>query len=111
MSEQRVYKDDFLYLTTTGRKSGNPHEIEIWFVAHGDCYYLCAEQKERSHWVQNIQHHPAITVRVNGRVFPGTGRALDATADTELIRVVSGIFDQKYQWSEGLLVELCPSTT
>ncbi len=26
----------YLYLTTTGRRSGNPHEIEIWFVAHDD---------------------------------------------------------------------------
>ena len=24
----------FLYLTTTGHKSGAPHEIEIWFVPH-----------------------------------------------------------------------------
>ena len=24
--------DDFCYLTTTGRRTGNPHEIEIWFA-------------------------------------------------------------------------------
>ena len=23
--------DNYCYLTTTGRKSGSPHEIEIWF--------------------------------------------------------------------------------
>lgn len=109
MAEQREYKDEFLYLTTTGRKSGNPHEIEIWYVAHGDCYYLCAEQRERSHWVQNIQHDPVVSVRVQGQSFAGTGRALDTEADVELVRVVSGLFDQKFKWSDGLLVELCPA--
>jgi hypothetical protein len=24
-------EEDFCYLTTTGRVSGHPHEIEIWF--------------------------------------------------------------------------------
>ncbi|MEZ4667154.1 MAG: nitroreductase family deazaflavin-dependent oxidoreductase [Anaerolineae bacterium] len=109
MSEQRVYKDEFLYLTTTGWKSGNPHEIEIWYVAHNGCYYLCAEQRERSHWVRNIQHQPSVTVRVKGKVFAATGRPLDAGTDAELISAVAGLFNQQFQWSDGLLVELCPA--
>ena len=28
--------DDFCYLTTTGRVTGEPHEIEIWFAVDGD---------------------------------------------------------------------------
>jgi len=26
--------EPFLYLTTRGRRSGRPHQIEIWFAAH-----------------------------------------------------------------------------
>src|ERR1051325_2737939 len=33
---------DSCYLTTTGRTSGNPHTIEIWFALHGDRVYLLA---------------------------------------------------------------------
>ena len=25
--------DDYCYLTTTGRRSGRPHRIEIWYAA------------------------------------------------------------------------------
>jgi len=32
----------FFYLTTTGRKTGKPHKIEIWFVEHKSCYFLCS---------------------------------------------------------------------
>ena len=38
----------YLYLTTIGRKSGKPHSIEIWFVAHDGCYYMVNEDPEES---------------------------------------------------------------
>ena len=45
----------FLYLTTTGHRSGNPHEIEIWYVEHEGCYFLVSEKNESAHWVRNIR--------------------------------------------------------
>ena len=38
----------YLYLTTTGRRSGQPREIEIWFTRRGDRYCLGAEHRERA---------------------------------------------------------------
>ena len=35
-------EDDFCYLTTRGRVSGQPHEIEIWFTADDDTLYMLA---------------------------------------------------------------------
>jgi hypothetical protein len=32
----------FLYLTTIGRVSGQPHEIEIWFILDDEKFYLFA---------------------------------------------------------------------
>lgn len=57
MVELREYKDEFLYLTTIGRNSGKPHEIEIWYVKHGYCYNLIAEHREQAYWVKNIQRN------------------------------------------------------
>ena len=96
----------FLYLTTTGWKSSNAHEIEIWFVSHAGRYYLVSEHRERSHWVQNIQHNPAIKFRVNEIPYDGTGRVVDSTAEPELTAKVSALMDAKYNWSNGLIVEL-----
>jgi deazaflavin-dependent oxidoreductase (nitroreductase family) len=102
------YKPEFLYLTTTGWKTGAAHEIEIWFVAHNDCYYLVAERRERTHWVQNIQHNPAVSFYVDGQRYQGTGRPLNREAEPELAQAVAARMDAKYDWSEGLIVELCP---
>ena len=99
----------FLYLTTTGWKSGKAHEIEIWFVEHGGRYYLVSEHFEKSHWVQNIQHKPDITFRVGERTFRGKGRVVDRAKEPQLAAAVSALMDAKYDWSDGLIVELAPA--
>ena len=81
----------FLYLTTIGHRTGDPHMIEIWFVQHGRCFYLVSEMRERSHWVQNIRAHPAITFHVGSHTFNGTGRVVDTAAEPALSAAVSAL--------------------
>ena len=40
--------EDFCYLTTRGRVTGRPHEIEIWFAVDGDTVYLLSGGGDRS---------------------------------------------------------------
>ncbi len=106
-----TYKPEFLYLTTTGWKSGTAHEIEIWFAAYEGCYYLCAEHSEKTHWVQNIRHNPAVSFWVNGQTYRGQGSIVDPSAEPEKSQALIALFDQKYNWSDGLFAELCPDET
>ncbi|MCZ7539954.1 MAG: nitroreductase family deazaflavin-dependent oxidoreductase [Anaerolineae bacterium] len=99
----------YLYLTTTGWRSGSPHMIEIWFVAHDGRYYLVSEKGGQSHWVQNIRHIPAVTFHVGDKTFAGTGRIVDPAQEPELASAVRALMDAKYEWSDGLIIELAPA--
>jgi deazaflavin-dependent oxidoreductase (nitroreductase family) len=99
---------EFLYVTTTGWKTGKPHEIEIWYVSYESAYYIVAEGREQAHWVQNIQHNPLISFRVGDKNFQGQGRVIDNAAEPALAAAVSAKMDEKYEWSDGLIVELRP---
>jgi deazaflavin-dependent oxidoreductase (nitroreductase family) len=107
--EPQAPDGQYLYLTTTGWKSGREHHIEIWYVFHAGRYYLVAETGERAHWVQNIRSNPAVTFRVGEASFTGTARAVDRTAEPELAAAVAALMDAKYDWSDGLIVELAPA--
>jgi hypothetical protein len=107
MVEPRAYNPEFLYLTTQGWKSGKPHEIEIWFVAHGDCYYLISEGREESHWVKNILYDAHVSFWVQGQSYNGRGRTIDSKTEPELATTIAELMQAKYKWSEGLIVELC----
>jgi hypothetical protein len=37
----QLAKEDFCYVTTKGRVSGRPHEIEIWFVPREPTFTFC----------------------------------------------------------------------
>ena len=108
MTEPRVYNAEFLYLTTIGRKSGQPHEIEIWYVGHENCYYLVSEHAEAAHWVKNILHNPQVSFWVQGQAYKGTGRTINSKTKHELTTAIEGLMQAKYNWSDGLIVELCP---
>jgi deazaflavin-dependent oxidoreductase (nitroreductase family) len=99
---------EFLYLTTTGWKSGRPHEIEIWFTSLDGVYYVIAEKRERAHWVQNLRRHPRVSFCVGGERFAGTARPLHPERDRAVGERVARLSEAKYGWSDGLIVELRP---
>lgn len=103
----------YLYLTTIGRKTGRPHQIEIWFVEHADCYYLMSETPEISDWVRNIQQNPTVVFSVgtrNDEPIRGNGRRIDHAAEAELAAAVAALMDAKYNWEDGQIVELKPGS-
>jgi len=99
----------YLYLTTTGRRTGRPREIEIWFTQRGGRYYLVAEHRERAQWVKNLMAEPRVAVRVGRRAFAAQARVVDAKAEPELARTVRTLSEKKYGWGNGLVVELDPA--
>jgi deazaflavin-dependent oxidoreductase (nitroreductase family) len=100
---------EFLYLTTTGRKTGQPRETEIWFTAHDGRYYVIAEHRERARWVQNVRADPRVHVRIEQRAFAATARVVDAAMDEQLALTVQRLSESKYGWGDGLVVELTPA--
>jgi deazaflavin-dependent oxidoreductase (nitroreductase family) len=72
-----VADEDYCYLTTTGRVSGEPREIEIWFALAGATVYLLSGGRDHSNWVRNLQRDPEVTVRVAGTTWPGRARIVE----------------------------------
>lgn len=97
----------YLYLTTRGRRSGLPREIEIWFTERGRRFYVIAEYPS-SHWVQNLLADPEVRVRVDGNAFPACARTVSEQSEVELHRAIQNLSREKYGWGEGLVIELIP---
>lgn len=86
--------EDFCYLTTTGRVSGRPHEIEIWFVLDGRTLYMLAGAGLNADWVKNLQRNPQVSVRIVGTVYAGAARIVADAAEDALARQ---LVVEKYQ--------------
>jgi deazaflavin-dependent oxidoreductase (nitroreductase family) len=98
----------YLYLTTTGRVTGQARKIEIWFTEQGGRFYLVAE-RESANWVRKIQSLPQVKVRVGDAEFNAIARVVYNDREPQLAATVKALFDAKYGWSDGPIVELTPA--
>lgn len=80
--------DDYCYLTTTGRRTGRPHRIEIWYATHGETLYLLSGAGRSSDWVQNLSVEPAVVVEVDGDSRSGHARIIEASDEAERARAL-----------------------
>ena len=107
MTHEALDREPYLYLTTTGRRSGQPREIEIWFTHRAGRFYVIAEHTT-SQWVQNLRTDPNVQVRVAGKAFAAQARILSSKTDSRALQAVQTRSREKYGWGEGLVVELIP---
>lgn len=89
--------DDFCYLTTTGRRTGASHEIEMWYARAGERIYLLAGGGRTSDWVRNIEADHRVSVRVDDDRFEAVARLLDRTADADEAEQARAVVFEKYQ--------------
>ena len=91
--------EEYCYLTTTGRVTGQPHEIEIWFVVHDNSLYLLAGGKYESDWVKNLLKNPSVTVRIAKHTFTGMARIV--TDEKEEMTARTTMAEKYQEWEEG----------
>lgn len=66
--------EQYCYLTTTGRVTGNPHEIEIWFGLKDSTLYILSGNMDKSDWVKNLLKNPSVIVQIANQTFNATAR-------------------------------------
>ena len=100
--------EQLLHLTTVGRVSGRPQEIEIWFIVCREKFYLFAERGEAAGWVKNIRRSPNVRIRIREREIEAVAKVLDYRTDRQLWDKGQAIAERKYGWGDGLPVEITP---
>lgn len=97
-NSQELAAEAFCYLTTTGRVSGRPHTIEIWFALDGSTLYMLSGGGASADWVKNLLRQPEVKVRIGEITYAGRARVLEAGEEDALAR---RIVVDKYQPGYG----------
>jgi deazaflavin-dependent oxidoreductase (nitroreductase family) len=94
--------DDFCYVTTRGRVTGRPHEIEIWFVLDGATVFLLSGGGDRSDWVRNLIADPAVSVRLRDVTCNASARVIDPASEEDA-RARRLVFEKYQPRYDGIL--------
>jgi deazaflavin-dependent oxidoreductase (nitroreductase family) len=90
--------DDCCFLTTTGRVSGEPREVELWFAREEDTVFMLSGDGVRAHWVRNILALPDVSVRIGSESYDGRAQVVE---DEEEIARVRELVALKYDRLES----------
>jgi len=82
----QLKKEEYCYVTTTGRVTGKPHKIEIWFGINDNTVYLLSGNREKSDWVKNMLKNPYVTVRIAKKTFKSTARIVTDEKEETMVR-------------------------
>jgi deazaflavin-dependent oxidoreductase (nitroreductase family) len=77
MDDAQLAALDYCYVTTTGRRTGHPHTIEIWFALDGGRLYLLAGGGDGSDWVKNLRSDGTVGLRLGDREYIAQGRVVE----------------------------------
>ncbi|MBI2871665.1 MAG: nitroreductase family deazaflavin-dependent oxidoreductase [Chloroflexi bacterium] len=86
-----------LDLTTTGRVTGGPHTVELWFAYQdGHVYFLSgvSSQGRPTDWYRNLRARPSASLRVKDRDIAVEATPFDAPEAADAF--VMGLFRRKY---------------
>lgn len=93
MLKDRLSRYREIKITVTGRKSGRPVSIPVWFVLEDDTLYLLPVHGSDTQWYKNALKNPEIRIEARGE-----GAELKAVPITDAAKVASIIdkFRGKY---------------
>ena len=89
----------YCYLTTTGRRTGTPHRIEIWFALAEGVVYLLAGSGEQADWVRNLVVSPDAVLEIGPTKTNARARLLSAGSEEDAL--ARKLLLQKYQPGSG----------
>jgi deazaflavin-dependent oxidoreductase (nitroreductase family) len=76
-------------LTTTGRRSGKPRTVTIWFALDPDPArprVFLTGGGEAPQWCRNLRAHPAVEVQIGSTRLRGRARVAGDPAEAEAVR-------------------------
>jgi deazaflavin-dependent oxidoreductase (nitroreductase family) len=82
-------------VTTTGRSSGRPHEVEIWFGVLDGGLCLISGNGPTADWFRNMEADPRVQVRIGDVTRAMTARVV---TDPRERRRVGEVMGAKYVW-------------
>ena len=98
MMRPEIAQQQYCYLTTRGRRTGNPHTVEIWFGLEGTTLYILAGNGDKADFVRNLRNEPEVQVRLDGVTYAATAHVVTDAAEDAMARQ---LLVSKYQPGYG----------
>ena len=102
--DDNSHKAPTLLLTTTGRRTGNPHVAPLYFAEDDGKYIIIASKggSDRDpQWYLNLVAHPQVGVQIRDKTFQATARTADAEEKERLWPIMGDAYPFYNDYRQG----------
>ena len=101
--ERALRSAEELELITTGRSTGQPHSVQVWFAYHGGAIWLRTDRT--ADWLRNLEREPRCRIRVGG--FERSATREPVSDESAALRQLVEVWRAKYgqEWVADWYVE------
>lgn len=78
-------QDNLIEITVTGRTSGRPISLPIWFALDDEKLYLIPVKGSDTDWYKNVLKTPTIRLQARGKTFTASPRLITDQAQLDTI--------------------------
>jgi len=72
---ESVKDEKYIHLTTLGRKTGKPHEVELWF-ALGDGKLYLSHEGAHTDWMKNLAMNDKVSAKIGSLKLDASAKIL-----------------------------------
>jgi deazaflavin-dependent oxidoreductase (nitroreductase family) len=80
-----VQNDNLIEITVTGRASGRPISLPIWFALDGNALYLIPVKGSDTEWYKNVRKTPTIHLSAHGKTLTTSAHFLTDQAQLDQV--------------------------
>jgi Uncharacterized protein conserved in bacteria len=80
-----LQNDNIIEITVTGRSSGRPISLPIWFAPLGNKLYLIPVKGSDTEWFKNVLKRPSIRLAARGKTLTAIARPISDEAQLDKI--------------------------
>jgi deazaflavin-dependent oxidoreductase (nitroreductase family) len=80
-----LQNDNIIEITVTGRTSGRPISLPIWFAVDGDKVYLIPVKGSDTEWYKNVRKTPTLRLSTRGKTLAASARILTDQAQLDQV--------------------------
>ncbi len=117
-SIESVQKNQYIYLTTKGRKTGKPHTVQVWF-AYGDGKLYLSHEGAYTDWMKNLEKNEIVSGKIGDVNFEAKAKIVGEGTSREQGK--KALYEKYYKpaskaviddwFSLSTIVELTPIET
>jgi deazaflavin-dependent oxidoreductase (nitroreductase family) len=101
-SIESVQKNQYIYITTKGRRTGKPHTVQVWF-AYADGKIYLSHEGAYTDWMKNLEKNEKVNGKIANMNFEAKAKIVGESNSREIGK--KALYEKYYKSASKAVID------